>query len=66
MSTLKPLGTISATERNPNTCDEFTFWLGNNVKLSPFDIIKVENKIGSTTSTTYAVVEEIFHITDSP
>lgn len=33
---------------------------------SPFDIIKVENKIGSESSITYAVVEEIFHITDSP
>lgn len=66
MSTTNPLGTVSATERNPNTCDEFIFWLGNNVKISPFDIIKVENKIGGETSTTYAVVEEIFHITDSP
>jgi DNA helicase HerA-like ATPase len=66
MSKTKAIGTVSATEKNPNTCDEFTFWLGNDVKISPFDIVKVENKISGQTSTTYGMVEEIYHITDSP
>ena len=66
MNTLAAIGIVSATERNPSTCDEFTFWLGKDVKVSPFDIIKVENNIGGSKSTTYAMVQEISHITDSP
>jgi len=64
MSTVNIIGKISATERNPNSCDEFIFWLKDNVVLSPFDIIKVLNIIDG--STTYGVVQDIFHITDSP
>jgi len=66
MNNTKAIGTVSATEKNPNTCDEFTFWLGNDVRISPFDIVKVENKISGQTSLTYGMVEEIYHITDSP
>ncbi|TEB16261.1 hypothetical protein Psfp_01488 [Pelotomaculum sp. FP] len=66
MSKIKAIGTVSATEKNPNTCDEFTFWLGNNVKISPFDIVKVENTVAGESSITYGMIEEIYHITDSP
>lgn len=60
------IGRVSATESNPSSCDSFVFWLDDNVRLSPFDIVKVENKIGSFSSLTYAVVQDILHITDSP
>jgi uncharacterized protein len=63
---LDPIGTVSATERNANTCDEFCFWLGRNIRISPFDIIKVENNVGGIKSITYGIVQDIFHITDSP
>jgi DNA helicase HerA-like ATPase len=60
----KAIGTISATEKDANTCDEFMFWLDNKVKISPFDIVTVENP--SDKSKTYGIVQDIFHITDSP
>jgi len=64
MSEINIIGKVSATERNPNSCDEFCFWLKDNVILSPFDIIKVPNTMDN--STTFGVVQDIFHITDSP
>jgi hypothetical protein len=53
------IGKVSATERNPNSCDEFHFWIKDDVLLSPFDIVKVVNKLDN--STTYGVVQDIFH-----
>lgn len=64
MSEVNIIGKVSATERNPNSCDEFCFWLKDNVILSPFDIVKVKNSMDN--STTYGVVQDIFHVTDSP
>ena len=58
------IGKVSATEKNPSTIDSFYFWTDSQSdNLSPFDVIKVENK--NNASTTYAVVEEINHVTDS-
>ena len=59
------IGRISATEKAPTSCDEFIFWLEDSQKISPFDIIKVENNIGDFKSVTYGVIQDIFHITDS-
>ena len=58
------IGKVSATENNPSTCDDFSFWLTDNTILSPFDIVRVRNP--SDHSDTYGVVQDIFHITDSP
>tara|TARA_B100001964_G_C14134683_1_gene554579 strand:+ start:280 stop:1173 length:894 start_codon:yes stop_codon:yes gene_type:complete len=63
MAYSKPIGKVSATENNPTTVDEFTFWLQNEVIVRPFDIVKVSNY---KKSTSYAVIEDIIHITDSP
>lgn len=63
----KIIGKVSATEKNPSTTEDFFFWTSKTEVLSPFDIVKVEqisNKKGF--STTYAVIEEISHVTDSP
>lgn len=64
----KVIGKVAATEKAPTTIDEFYFWTNKNRILSPFDVIKVEhisNKGKDETSTTYGVIEEISHITDS-
>jgi hypothetical protein len=65
MESLK-IGRVSATEKVPTSCDEFIFWLEDNQKISPFDIIRVENNIDTVKSITYGVIQDIFHITDSP
>ena len=59
----KLIGKISATEKNPTTCDDFQFWISDDTILSPFDIVKVQNKYDK--SITYGVVQDILHITDS-
>lgn len=62
MSARKLIGRVSATEKNPSSCDEFQFWLSDDTILSPFDIVLVKNKTDD--SITYGVVQDIFHITD--
>ncbi|MCD8096942.1 MAG: ATP-binding protein [Lachnospiraceae bacterium] len=62
MNTRKLIGKVSATEKNPSSCDEFQFWLSDDTILSPFDIVLVRNKTDN--SITYGIVQDIFHITD--
>lgn len=62
MSTRKLIGKVSATEKYPSSCDDFQFWLADDAILSPFDIVRVENKTDN--SVTYGVVQDILHITD--
>lgn len=60
----KIIGKVSATEKNPSTIDYFYFWTDSQSdNLSPFDVVMVKNQ--NNNSTTYAVVEEINHVTDS-
>lgn len=56
------IGRIIATEKRPTTVDEFYFWTNKELIIKPFDVVKVEH-IKNTT--TFGVVEEISHITDS-
>jgi len=60
MSTL--IGRILATEKNPTTIDEFNFWTNSDLKLSAFDVVKVEHIDGSYT---FGMIENISHITDA-
>lgn len=62
MSDRKLIGRVSATEKYPSSCDDFQFWLSDDTILSPFDIVRVENKTDD--SITYGVVQDILHITD--
>lgn len=62
MSKRKLIGRVSATEKYPSSCDNFQFWLADDAILSPFDIVRVENKTDG--SITYGVVQDILHITD--
>lgn len=58
----KLIGKIAATEKNPTTIDEFYFWTSTDLILNPFDVVKVNHVKGSST---FGVIQEIFHITDS-
>lgn len=60
---MEAIGRIIATEKQPSTIEEFTFWTNKSLKLKPFDVIVVEH---IQDSKTFGVVEEISHITDSP
>jgi len=56
------IGKVLATEKVPTTVDEFYFWTDKELIIKPFDVVKV-NHIKN--STTFGVVEEISHLTDS-
>ena len=58
------IGKVSATEKSPSTCDDFAFWITDDTILSPFDIVRVRNRLDG--SDTYGVVQDILHVTDSP
>lgn len=60
---METIGKIIATEKQPSTIEEFTFWTRKDLKLKPFDVVVVEHV---EESKTYGVVEEISHMTDSP
>lgn len=56
------IGRVLATEKNPTTIDEFTFWTDPELILNPFDIVKVAHV---NDSYSYGVIEDIAHITDA-
>lgn len=58
----KLIGRILATEKNPTTIDDFTFWTDPELILNPFDIVKVHHV---NNSFSYGVIEDIAHITDA-
>ena len=56
------IGRVLATEKNPTTIDDFTFWTDPKLILNPFDIVKVQHV---NNSFSYGVIEDIAHITDA-
>lgn len=62
------IGKVIATEKQPSTIEEFTFWTQKDLRLKPFDVVVVEHITDSVghASKTFGVVEEISHMTDSP
>lgn len=65
---MEAIGKIIATEKQPSTIEEFTFWTRKDLKLRPFDVVVVDHVMdaqGDPTKT-YGVIEEISHMTDSP
>lgn len=56
------IGRVLATEKNPTTIDNFTFWTDPQLILNPFDIVKVQHV---NNSFSYGVIEDIAHITDA-
>ena len=65
---METIGKIIATEKQPTTIEEFTFWTKKDLKLKPFDVVVVDHikDANGDPSKTFGVVEEISHITDSP
>ncbi|WP_026760317.1 ATP-binding protein [Selenomonas ruminantium] len=59
---LESIGKVIATEKVPTTIDTFCFWTQPEMILHPFDVVKVDHL---NNSTTFGVIEEISHITDS-
>lgn len=60
------IGKTSATDRDPNTSDKFTFWLAPNIIVNPFDIVEVEQVSHEGRSKTFGLVTVLEHSTDSP
>lgn len=63
---VKEVGKTSATDRDPNTSDKFTFWLAPGVIVNPFDIVEVEQVSHEGKSKTFGLVTMLEHKTDSP
>ncbi len=65
---METIGRIIATEKQPSTIEEFTFWTRKDLKLKPFDVVVVDHikDANGEDSKTFGVVEEISHMTDSP
>jgi len=56
------IGKTSATERAPNTVDEFRFWLRSGQLLNPFDFVAVEHE---RETVTVAVARDMELLTDA-
>ena len=65
---METIGRVIATEKQPSTIEEFTFWTRKDLKLKPFDVVVVEHvkDTKGEESKTFGVIEEISHMTDSP
>ncbi|MBV7339031.1 ATP-binding protein [Chloroflexi bacterium TSY] len=65
----EPIGRGSATERNPNSAEEFQFWIKPGELVNPFDIVAAEHYPNADDppeiSNTYGLVTNIKHITDA-
>src|SRR5207249_9265543 len=59
----KIIGKASATEREPNSSEKFSFWLGPDEIVNPFDIVEAEQVEGTRT---FGLVTNIKQITDAP
>src|SRR5690348_7269759 len=59
----KPIGKASATEREPNSSEKFSFWLGSEDIVNPFDIVEAGQVKGTRT---FGLVTNIKQITDAP
>jgi hypothetical protein len=61
------IGLSSATANQPNTSDDFSFWLAPGVIVNPFDIVEAEQVApNGGTSRTYGIVTTLEHTTDAP
>lgn len=58
------IGRATATERSPNSSEQFSFWLRPNHSLNPFDIMAARQQLDE--SVTYGLVTNIHHSTDAP
>jgi hypothetical protein len=67
MSDERPvIGLSSATANQPNSSDQFSFWLAPEVIVNPFDIVEAEQVAPEGTSRTFGIVNTLDHSTDAP
>jgi len=61
------IGRVVATESKPTTTTSLRFWVSDTTILRPFDIVKIPHlsKATGKRSETYAIVQELQHITDA-
>jgi len=57
------IGKASATERDPNSSEQFSFWLAADQIVNPFDIVEAD-QIGDTR--TFGLVTNVKQVTDAP
>lgn len=57
------IGKASATERDPNSSEKFSFWLAAEQVVNPFDIVEAEQM---EETRTYGLVTNVKQITDAP
>lgn len=57
------IGKASATERDPNSSERFSFWLASEQIVNPFDIVEAQ-QMGDTR--TFGLVTNVKQITDAP
>jgi hypothetical protein len=57
------IGKASATERDPNSSEGFSFWLGPEEIVNPFDIVEADQMQGTRT---FGLVTNIEQVTDAP
>ena len=67
MAIVKPIGRVVATEQKPTTTVEVRFWLAPDIRLKPFDLVRLvpsnqEGEIGEF----YAIINEIAQVSDVP
>lgn len=66
--TSSAIGRVSATERQPSTCTTVRFWVEDDVRIRPFDIVKIAHvgrAGGKAQSYTYALVQDLMYLSDS-
>jgi hypothetical protein len=56
------IGRASATERDANTAERFSFWVRPELRVNPFDIVQAEHLDDSCT---YGLITSIGHTTDA-
>lgn len=59
----KIIGKASATERDPNSSEKFSFWLAAEQVVNPFDIVEAEQM---EETRTFGLVTNVKQITDAP
>lgn len=65
MNSDDPIGRVVATERNPTTTGGVRFWLEDDVKLKPFDLVRLTPPNGNV-GDFYAIINEIEQVSDVP
>jgi len=63
LATGNTIGKASATERDPNSSEKFSFWLAPEEIANPFDIVEADQMEGTRT---FGLVTNIRQITDAP